>query len=142
MIKAMANVSVTETIKDELRAAGFKATSARVAVLALLRRHKKPLDVADIVAALPVTVDQATVYRTVRSLVESGLIRLVQLQSGVTHYELAALPHHHHVVCEQCGLVEDVDDCVAEQVAMPRTKQFRTVTRHSIEYFGVCKECS
>jgi len=132
-------VDKKERIKKQLRQAGFKATPARVALLALLEERAKPLEVSVIMGQIKVEADQATVYRALRLLAQAGLVRRVQMQAGAAHYEFAALPHHHHLICEKCGLVEDVMVCCDNQ--RPLVASFSQVTNHNLEYSGICNDC-
>jgi len=137
-------------IATQLRSVGFRATTTRVALLSLLAATGKPLSAPMIFSQLPTSADPATIYRSLHAFEQAGLVRAVQLQAGVVHYEYAQLPHHHHVVlslihiseptCEECGRVEDV------QAACPQAVQshprFATVSGHTLEYSGVCYDCA
>ncbi len=132
-----------ELLKDQLRGAGLKATPSRVAILDLLYAFDKPMDVQQILDALSSTSekpDQATVYRILGSLVRARLLHEICLKKGTASYEAADKPHHHHLVCEKCGLVEAVTACCEE----PRLAltSFQQVTRHNLEFSGICNRCA
>jgi Fe2+ or Zn2+ uptake regulation protein len=136
----------TSDWSGRLRAAGLKATSARIAVLATLVKAKEPLGAQEIAKAIgSKTADTATVYRVINSLVEAGMVRVVSLRHDHVDYELADLPDHHHLVCLSCGKVEDFTGCGADDLAaavLKRSKAFAELTQHSLEFFGTCKECA
>lgn len=85
---------------------------SRIAVLAALEPVNGHLSVADIharilAAAADGAPDLATVYRTVTTLVEQGVLHALSTDGGVTTYGLAAVPHH-HAVCTDCGTMIEV----------------------------------
>lgn len=128
-----------------MHAKSYKATPGRLAVLAVLRRAKKPLTIPEIIAKVGKdTSDPATVYRTILTLKASGLIQPINFHHGLTYYELASLDEHHHVVCLKCQRVADVAECCVEADMQQNALQqsgFAEIQRHSLEFFGMCKNC-
>jgi len=128
-----------------LRAAGFRATPARMELLATLARTGKPLTVEDILKLQKGTApDQATVYRALKELRDAGLVRQVDFEHGHAHYEAAGQDDHHHLVCTSCGKVEDFTGCHIENIkkaALRQSKMFKKIERHSLELFGTCTAC-
>lgn len=97
---------------DALRAAGGRITAARRSVLELLATTDAHLSADDIAARLEATapeVHRATVYRTLDSLRELGLVTHVHLPHGATTYHLAVddTPGHLHLLCRGCDRVVD-----------------------------------
>ena len=97
-----------------LSAHGLRRTQPRVAVLNVLSPAKTHLSVADIhhrvsqaAGADRTPPDLATVYRTVGTLVEHGVVHSLAIEGGVTTYGLAQDPHH-HAVCTRCGSIIEV----------------------------------
>jgi Fur family transcriptional regulator, ferric uptake regulator len=97
-----------------LHAHGLRRTAPRVAVLTVLEPARGHLSVADIHQRLRDAEgagghapDLATVYRTVTTLVEKGVLHALFVEGGVTTYGLAEKPHH-HAVCTRCGAVIEV----------------------------------
>ena len=70
----------------------------------------------EIIDALPSDTDQATVYRTIKSLKEKGVIKQIDLRHNHAHYELANIAEHHHLICLRCGRIEDVAHCGVEAI--------------------------
>ncbi len=129
--------------KDILRKKGMKATPARVAILAFLERQKKPVTVEQIISGVP-DVEQATAYRTISSLVESHLVRRIELQRDQAYYEIEGEEDHHHIVCTYCGRIEDFvwkDEKKSLISAVKQVSVFHEVHRHSLELFGICVKC-
>ena len=131
--------------KTELRKTGHKATPARLAILALFAKEKRPMSAQEIVDALPRGIDQATVYRTIRSFKAKGVIRQIDLRHNHAHYELADLAEHHHLVCIRCGRIEDVHHCGVEEIenkVIKSSKHFSEIRQHALEFYGICKNCA
>jgi Fur family ferric uptake transcriptional regulator len=106
--------AVTERIGDLLRAHGLRRMASRIQVLAVLEPVNGHLPVAEIHqrvrGCLPPGTqppDVATIYRTVTTLVDQGVLHALTLDGGVTTYGLATAPHH-HAVCTRCGAIIEV----------------------------------
>lgn len=96
-------------------------------ILTLGRRHLR-------------TLSPATVYRTVREMVEEGQLKVVELPGSAPHYERSGKHHHHHFVCRRCGRVSELEGCVPGWKALA-PKGFK-VEEHEIILYGRCRECS
>ncbi|MBV8929123.1 MAG: transcriptional repressor [Mycobacteriaceae bacterium] len=99
-----------ERIGALLHAHGLRRTAPRIAVLAALEPVQGHLSVAEIhrlLADTPAAPDLATVYRTVTTLVDKGVLHALSVEGGVTTYGLAEEPHH-HAVCTRCGAIIEV----------------------------------
>ena len=108
------DAAAVERIGELLRARGLRRMPSRIAVLAVLEPVDGHLSVADIhQRILEVTPtgtqppDLATVYRTVTTLVEQGVLHALAVEGGVSTYGLAERPHH-HAVCTSCGTIIEV----------------------------------
>ena len=90
-------------------------------------------------------LDSVTLYRSLETLVEKSLVRPVDLRHGHTDYELVREgTHHHHIVCEKCGAIEDINWCPESDLKnqiLKKSKNFTHLTDHSLEFFGLCKRC-
>lgn len=127
--------------KEQLRRVGLRATPARIAIMRLLQESSMPLDAAAVQNRLRKKApDLATTYRVLSSLVEKELVRAVGVKTGVVSYEMANLPHHHHLICEKCGFVEDVETCC--ESPQPRVASFSMVKDHRLEFSGICNNCA
>lgn len=140
----------TDHILTTLKARGERLTPARRLIIELFVRREAPLSADDIRAALAkkkTTVNKTTIYRELEFLLGAGFIRPVYLAGKSKYYELAlADEHHHHVVCRDCGRVEDVEVQGIEKLLAPLEKhlakkiKFADV-RHNLEFFGWCGKC-
>lgn len=141
--------AAAERIGELLRAHGLRRMSSRIAVLALLEPVHGHLSVAEIhrqlresvpaQAALP---DLATVYRTVTTLVDQGVLHGLTLEGGVTTYGLAVDPHH-HAVCTRCGSIIEVP---AQQLSSALEhamvgSSFTLSERAGLTLHGLCPQC-
>lgn len=108
-------------------------------VLSILEKTKLPIDAKLLVSKLK--VNKTTVYRQIERLISSGKVVEVELGDGKKRYELKDLKHHHHLVCKNCGKLEDIElneENLLKEVSK-RTK-FR-VDSHNLEFFGKCIDC-
>lgn len=128
-----------------LKEVGLRATRPRLRLLELLKASAYPLSVADMAHMIgKPQIDQVTIYRTLETFVQAGLVQHLELHQGRSFFELATRDHHHHLVCRSCGRVEDVEGCdmnVVEKKLAKRSKNFHIVTSHALEFFGECNAC-
>ncbi|HUZ93186.1 MAG TPA: Fur family transcriptional regulator [Candidatus Paceibacterota bacterium] len=135
----------TYAMKSALRRAGYRATLPRLAVLRVFESAKRPPSAQDVIDAVRNGMDSATVYRTLKSLKEKGMIRQVDLRHNHAHYELTGAPEHHHLICSRCGRMEEVRDCGGEEMeklVLRHSKHFAEIREHALEFYGVCKSCA
>jgi Fur family transcriptional regulator, ferric uptake regulator len=119
-----------------------RTTRQRTAVLAALRRAPEPLSAQDLHADLGRSVGLATVYRALQGLVDAGRVDVFRRDTGEALFRLCNPVHHHHLVCERCGRVEEIDACEVELWAsrVARRHGF-SITGHQADVFGVCEAC-
>lgn len=87
-------------------------------------------------------VGRATVYRTIKLLVEQGLLCKISLPDGSPRYMLTMSGHHHHMVCVSCGLVSEFHESEIEQLLAQWEASGRgSVVGHRIEVYVVCNSC-
>jgi Fe2+ or Zn2+ uptake regulation protein len=130
--------------KKRIQGAGFRATKPRVSVLLHLAKNHEPQSIVEVAKELRREVDPVTVYRIMGSFLNAGLVRQVDLRTGYTLFEIADTHDHHHIVCTECGHVEDFTGCFVEKIessALSQTKSFTKVSSHSVELFGTCNSC-
>lgn len=124
--------------------AGLKKTKSRQQVLELLLKEGRPMDALEIYTLLvreDTTIDQVTVYRVLDIFFQKGLVHRLEFQEGKFRYELAG-EEHHHLICQNCGKIEDISDCGLEAFEKEiRQKKGFIVKKHSLEFFGLCSVC-
>lgn len=114
-------------------------TLPRKHVFALFKDADVPMGISDLTSELR-TVDRATIYRTIELFSELGVIKEVWF-GNKTKYELSDdfQDHHHHLVCEQCGLITKINNKDLEKSLHKITKKAgHKHVRHQLEIIGLC----
>ena len=128
-----------------LKTMGLRETPAHARVLSYLCNQNSPVDASDILSFLisqKTRIDTATVYRILDRFYSKGILKKVEFQEGKFRYELTNREDHHHLICTQCGKIEDVSDTFMkriEKIISQNTKFL--IKRHSLEFFGICANC-
>jgi len=138
-------MSKNDPLRDMLRKSGHKATPSRLAILTLFKKNRNPMSAQEIIGGLSRGTDQATVYRTLKSLKEKGVIKQIDLRHNHAHYELADIADHHHLICLSCGRIEDVEHCGVDEIQstiLRSAKHFAEIKAHTLEFYGLCKACA
>jgi Fur family ferric uptake transcriptional regulator len=127
---------------EELRGQGFKITVPRCQVIErMAARHEENFTAEELALELA-DVGRATVYRTIKLLLDHGLICRVILGDGAICYRISHKAHHHHLVCTTCGDIEDVHLTDVENVlSRVREATDYEITGHRIEIYGRCPRC-
>jgi Fe2+ or Zn2+ uptake regulation protein len=124
-----------------LAAAGLTPTKARLQVLNECIKMSKPATVTDVAAKVGSSAHLATVYRILEKLVTNNILHRVDFHEGKFRYEFVHA-HHHHIVCDECGDIAEIhDDKIESLVTQAGKKSGYLMTNHTIELFGLCKEC-
>lgn len=89
-----------------------------------------------------VGVGRATVFRSLRLFQDLGVVCQVILDDGSTAYRLTSPGHHHHVVCSQCGTVDDFAGCdIGDLLAELARRTGYDIEAHRLEVYGRCARC-
>lgn len=133
-------------VLQDLRTRGNRITVARKNIVDILSESGEPLCASDILGALAkrgAKADKVTVYRELTFLEKEGVVVPIQLQDRNRRYELAEMEHHHHLICQKCRRVQDVfleTDLEDEEEKISKKMKFK-ILRHSLEFFGLCRNC-
>ena len=124
----------------------LKMTPQRRIILdTLLKRndHLSSEELYALVKKRDASIGQATVYRTLKLLSDSGLIEPLDFADGVTRYEPSyGKDHHDHLICERCGKnIEIVDEIIEHRQEQLAEKHGFTLQRHKMYLYGVCSGC-
>jgi Fur family ferric uptake transcriptional regulator len=131
------------TDPEELKNIGLKATVPRMTILDLFRRsetrHLTAEDVYRQLLAEHSDIGLATVYRVLTQFEQAGLLERHHFESGKAVFELNDGKHHDHLVCMQCGRVEEFSDPEIErrQVKVARERGFNVV-EHALYLYADC----
>lgn len=136
-------------VNDRLAEHDMRYTSGRKALVAALRTVGGPVTLPELMA-LAGDVPQSSAYRNLSLMEEAGVVRRLVHGADHAYFELAEelTEHHHHLICETCGSVEDftLDDSVERDLddAFARIAKAAgaTQTSHLIDLFVVCSSCS
>jgi Fur family ferric uptake transcriptional regulator len=126
-----------------LKASGLKATLPRLKILEIFQnspvRHLTAEDVYKILLAENMDVGLATVYRVLTQFEQAGLLSRNHFESGKAIFELNEGSHHDHLVCLECGRVEEFYDEEIEkrQQAIAKERGF-TISEHALALYGYC----
>ena len=128
---------------DELKSTGLKATLPRLKILEIfqkgVQRHMTAEDVFRVLHDDRSDVGLATVYRVLTQFEQAGILSRSHFESGKSVYELNEGQHHDHLVCLDCGKVEEFYDAEIErrQHAVAKTKGF-TIADHALSLYANC----
>jgi Fe2+ or Zn2+ uptake regulation protein len=134
-------LSETGELVGDLREQGFKITTPRYRVIEWLAARDGNFTAEELAGDLA-AVGRATVYRTLKLLLDQGLVCKVVLGDGGVAYRMSHKVHHHHLVCLGCGATEDIGRCgVDDVIATVRDATDYDVVGHRIEIYGICPSC-
>lgn len=133
-----------EQLSRALRDAGLRLTHQRLEIVRTVAADDRHPDVETVYEAVRKrvpTISLDTVYRTLATLTDRGLITRVLFTPGPARYD-ANPTRHHHFVCTRCGLIGDVED--AELDAIQPTTEVTRIGRPdavTVQFRGVCSKC-
>jgi Fur family ferric uptake transcriptional regulator len=132
----------------ELKVSGLKATAPRVKILQIFQRHTAESgerhlsaeDVYRLLSADRLEVGLATVYRVLTQFEQAGLLLRRNFEAGRAVFELNEGAHHDHLVCVNCGHVEEfVDPEIEERQRRVATSRGFDLQEHALSLYGVCR---
>jgi Fur family ferric uptake transcriptional regulator len=128
---------------DELKSTGLKATIPRLKILEVFQRgkqrHMTAEDIYRVLMEARSDVALATVYRVLTQFEQAGILLRSHFESGRAVYELDEGQHHDHLVCLDCGRVEEFFDAEIEkrQQAVAKAKGF-AIADHALSLYAHC----
>lgn len=131
----------TEDLLHKIEDSGYRPTASRQRILDAMVAQAEGFTAEELVAQVQ-GLGRATVYRTLRLLIEQGLLCKLALQDGAPRYTLSQVGHHHHMVCVRCGTVRDFRQSIIERVLKDlETTSGGSVVGHRIEVYVLCPAC-
>jgi Fur family ferric uptake transcriptional regulator len=135
----------TKLRQDDLLAviedAGHRVTDARRSIVALLDGKGEGFSAEEINRGVK-GVGRATVYRTLKLLLASGVLCKLISQTGSPRYAVSKFGHHHHAVCVRCGRVSEFRDSTVERLLKSIEQDINgSIVGHRLELFILCNVC-
>ncbi|MEX1093763.1 MAG: Fur family transcriptional regulator [Acidimicrobiia bacterium] len=145
----MPETNLEKQIAGRLQERDIRLTSGRRTIVRSLGVADGPRSASDLYASIGDTVPLSSIYRSLAVLEEAGVISPHYSTKGVTRYELAEwlMGHHHHLVCVECGQVEDIE--IASEIETQLEAIVESIGRevsfaprdHALNIEGLCSEC-
>jgi Fe2+ or Zn2+ uptake regulation protein len=138
-----------EMVAARLRRVHQRLTPNREAIIEVLVASPRPVTIPEVLAARS-ELAQSSVYRNLVVLEQAGVVHRLVTNDEFARFELAEdlVGHHHHLICSQCGTVEDVPPNARLEQSLrhavdqvTRATGFRTQT-HRIDLVGLCRRCA
>ena len=135
-----------EDIVSKLSELGYRLTPQRMMIVSAIENSDDHISAeeiyAQVVAKYP-SVNISTVYRTLELLKRLGLVTETDFGGGRVRYHPAGKGHHHHLVCQECGAIIDLDESVLSSVKDVLLREYGFVAdlRH-LAILGRCVKCS
>ena len=138
-----------ESFREQLRERGYKLTTQRQAILDVLQEHEgehlTPEEIYELVKSRFPEIGLATVYRTLILLNSMELANRLDLEDGFSRYEINKNREdhrHHHLICTQCGSVDEVEEDLLESLEEQILKKNGFIVKdHRVKFYGFCKKC-
>jgi Fur family ferric uptake transcriptional regulator len=132
-------------ITGRLSEKGYRLTPQRLMILSAIESSEDHISAEEIyaqVAAKYPHVNISTVYRTLELLKRLGMVYEIDLGEGRIRYHAEGSGHHHHLVCQNCNRVIDIDESTLSSLRdiLLRDYNFRAELRH-VAIFGLCEDC-
>jgi Fur family ferric uptake transcriptional regulator len=137
--------SARDTFSARLRRLRLRVTPQRLLVMEALATGQGHMTADEIMrwaAERSPAINLATIYRTLDLLVSVGLVTQTDLGAGAAQFELIGDSLHHHLVCERCGAIAELDDALIAPMRerLLHQRGFRASSRH-MAIFGTCRAC-
>ena len=129
---------------DVLRQHGLPVTAQRLAVLHAVHAHSHATadDVTEAARAEIGAISKQAVYDALTVLTEAGIIRRIEPAGSPTRYEDRVGDNHHHVICRQCGRLENVDCAVDYTPCLTASDDHGfEIDEAEVIYWGRCPMC-
>src|SRR5262245_50091480 len=130
-------------LTELFRAQGLKVTPQRQAIFRILHGHDAHPTAESVYATVRTempTISLRTVYQTLNDLAAMGELHQLDLGTGSARFD-PNLDAHHHLVCDRCGRVVDVEIDASAVPLPPASRQGFTVDSTQIVFRGMCAGC-
>lgn len=131
---------------DRLRGAGGRVTRQRLLVadaLGSIARQVTAQELYDLLRRREPRIGRATVFRTLESLVAAGVARRLEQDGHVYGYVACRPQHHHHLACDRCGRVEEIDEGYIAPMAERLSSDLGfQIDDARLDFYGRCARCA
>ena len=145
-MNAVEEKSLEKNIANLLRRNGMSITDSRRKILSLFLQNKDALTHGDIEKKAGEKFDRVTIYRTLQTFVEKGVIHSIPTADNSVKYALCkdcGDGHHHddhvHFVCANCSITICLDDIISPAIELPKGFAVNNV---QVVINGVCEDCN
>ena len=137
MTESTSRSNITGTLEDN----GYRLTLPRREIIRVLEVKREGFTAEEIVKDLP-ELGRATVYRTLKILLEIGAICRLNMLDGAPRYTPSRVEHHHHAVCVQCGAVSEFRAATLERFLRALGPEIPgVIVGHRIDLYVRCESC-
>ena len=124
---------------------GYRLTPQRLMILGAVEEADSHISAEEIYAQVRARYPQiniSTVYRTLELLKELELVTEISLGDGRVRYHCMGKGHHHHLVCQKCGAIIDVEESILNPLwaEIQQKYNFKVNMKH-VAFFGLCAKC-
>jgi Fe2+ or Zn2+ uptake regulation protein len=133
----------TQSVVSILASHNVTATAPRKAILQVLMNAQKPYSIDEIEKKVKGNANYVTLYRVLKLFSDKGIVYQTDFREGKAFYEFQGEHHHHHITCIVCGCREHIPQCDESHIRniSQKSKQFKTISNHTLEFFGICTSC-
>lgn len=143
------SITCEKEMKELLKQSGYRFTGQRSAVLDVIVKHGdyhlSTDEIYNYVRESNPEIGIATVYRTLIILENIGIVMKLDLDDGLSRYELTReneYHRHHHLICRKCGSVSEVEEDLLESLEdQILQKNNFLVQDHRVKFYGLCGRC-
>ncbi len=133
----MHSVNILAALENQ----GYRSTLPRREIIESLDGRSEGFTAEDLVRDLP-HIGRATVFRTIKLLLEAGIICKLSMINGEPRYALAHAEHHHHTICVSCSSVGEFHAGTIERfLRLIGSEVGGSIIGHRIELYINCAEC-
>ena len=140
-MKQKSRYSKADQLMQIIERRGYRSTAPRQTLVRTVAARDRHFTAEELRKELP-NVGRATIYRCLNLLVETDILCRVLLEDGSLHYQLSHRGHHHHLICTECGLSQDLLGCDIDGMLKEKATQHHfQMEDHRLEVYGRCHRC-
>jgi Fur family ferric uptake transcriptional regulator len=139
-------ISISEKLDEHIKKTNLKSSHQRKEILKTFYNSEKHLtaeELYELCKTDSTNIGIATVYRALKLFCEIGICNEINIDNGITRYEIVSDKHHHdHLICSKCGAFIEIvsPEIEAIQESIARKYGFQ-LTNHRLNLYGMCPAC-